>query len=105
MIVLSNGFIKKTNKTPTEEIRESKFLQSRFQEERNTTDFNDYLKQQLQDPEFKRECDALEAEFTIIQSVTGARKEAGLAQKELSEKTGIAQAGISRLEIGFQGLK
>ena len=62
--------------------------------------FDDYLAEQLKNPEFKKEYDALEPEFAIIQAMIDARKAAGLTQKELSERTGIAQADISRLERG-----
>ena len=64
------------------------------------TQFNDYLKKQLCDPEFKKEWDALEPEFAIVQAMIDARKESGLTQKQLSERTGIAQADISKLESG-----
>ncbi len=64
------------------------------------TQFNDYLKKQLSDPEFKQEWDALEPEFAIVQAMIDARKESGLTQKQLSERTGIAQADISKLESG-----
>ena len=64
------------------------------------SNFNDYLKEQLNDPEFKKEYDALEPEFSIIQAMIDARKTSGLTQKQLSERTGIAQADISKLESG-----
>ena len=64
------------------------------------TSFNEYLNEQLKDPEFKKEWDALEPEFTIVQAILDARHKSGLTQKELSEKTGITQADISRLEKG-----
>lgn len=64
------------------------------------TKFDDFLKEQLKDPEFKKEYDALEPEFTIIQAIINARKLSGLTQKQLSEKTGIAQGDISKLENG-----
>lgn len=64
------------------------------------TNFNDFLKDQLQDPELKAEYDALEPEFSIMQAMIDARKSSGLTQKQLSEKTGIAQADISKLESG-----
>lgn len=64
------------------------------------TKFNDFLKEELKAPEFKAEYDALEPEFAIIQAMIDARKECGLTQKELSAKTGIAQADISKLEKG-----
>ena len=64
------------------------------------TKFNDFLKEQLNDPLLLSEYEALEPEFTIIQAMIDARKSAGLTQKQLSEKTGIAQADISKLENG-----
>lgn len=64
------------------------------------TNFNDFLKEQLQDPEIKTEYDALEPEFSIMQAMIDARKNSGMTQKQLSEKTGIAQADISKLESG-----
>ena len=64
------------------------------------TQFNDYLNKQLADPEFKKEWEALEPEFAIVQAMIDARKESGLTQKQLSERTGIAQADISKLESG-----
>ena len=62
--------------------------------------FNEYRNMKLQDPEFKREYDALESEFDIIQAMIDARKQSGLTQKELAERTGINQADISKLENG-----
>ncbi len=64
------------------------------------TKFNDFLKEQLNDPALRAEYEALEPEFTIIQAMIDARKSAGLTQKQLSEKTGIAKADISKLENG-----
>jgi ribosome-binding protein aMBF1 (putative translation factor) len=62
--------------------------------------FDEYLLEKMDDPEFQAEYDALEPEFTIIQAMIDARKQLGLTQKQLSEKTGIAQADISKLENG-----
>ena len=39
-------------------------------------------------------------EFVIIQAMIDARKRSGLTQKQLAERTGIAQADISKLENG-----
>ena len=57
--------------------------------------FNDFLNEQLQDPEVRAEYEALEPEFSIMQAMIDARKSSGMTQKQLSEKTGIAQADIS----------
>ena len=62
--------------------------------------YSDFLTEQLTDPEVKAEYDALEPEFAIIQAMIDARKSSGLTQKQLSERTGIAQADISKLESG-----
>lgn len=40
------------------------------------------------------------SEDTVIQTIVEARKKLGLTQKELAEKTGIAQGDISKLETG-----
>lgn len=62
--------------------------------------FDDYLAEELRDPEFKKEYDALELEFQLIRAFLDARNERGLTQKELSQITGITQADISKLENG-----
>ena len=64
------------------------------------TNFKDFLKEQLKDENFKKEYDALRPEMAIIQAMIDARKDSGMTQKELSEKTGINQADISKLENG-----
>ena len=64
------------------------------------TNFQDFLAEQLKDDEVKAEYDALEPELSIIQAIIDARKSAGLTQKQLSERTGIAQSDISKLEGG-----
>ena len=65
------------------------------------SDFEKYLTERLKDPAVKAEYDALEPpEFSIIQAMIDARKASGLTQQQLAEKTGIAQADISKLENG-----
>ena len=65
-----------------------------------TKSFDEYFKEKMKDPVIKQEYDALEPEYTIIQAMIDARKASGLTQKQLSEKTGITQGDISRLENG-----
>ena len=48
----------------------------------------------------KEEYDALAPEYDLIQALIDARKSQNLTQKELSERTGITQADISRIENG-----
>lgn len=64
------------------------------------TNFNDLLAEQMKDPEFRKEWEALEPEYTIKRAMIDARNAEGLTQKELSERSGIAQGDISKLENG-----
>lgn len=63
-------------------------------------DFDKLLQEEMKNPEFQKEWDALEPEFNIIQAMVDARKKSHLTQKELSRRTGINQADISKLENG-----
>lgn len=58
------------------------------------------LKEQMNDELFKKEYDALDAEYEVISSLVNARKVRNITQKQLSEATGIAQSDISRIEKG-----
>lgn len=64
------------------------------------TNFQDYLKEKLKDPEFKREYEALQPEYEIAKALIRARMDSGITQKQLSEKTGITQGDISKMENG-----
>lgn len=64
------------------------------------TNYEKYFAEQMQNEEFRKEYVALEPEFAIIQAIIDARQETGLTQRELSERTGIAQSDISKLENG-----
>lgn len=62
--------------------------------------YNDYKKEILKNDEIKSEYDALAPEYDIIEAMIIARKNLNLTQEDLSEKTGINQADISRIENG-----
>lgn len=62
--------------------------------------FRETLNEQLRDPEFKAEWDALEPERQIMRAIIEGRDEQALTQKQLADATGITQADISRLENG-----
>ena len=64
------------------------------------SDFRDYLNEQLQNSEFRKEYETLDPEFAIIEAIIDARTSSGLTQKQISERSGIAQGDISRLENG-----
>lgn len=62
--------------------------------------YKEYKKRALLNPEVKAEYDALQPEYDIIQAMIDARVKQNMTQKELSNKTGITQADISRIENG-----
>ena len=62
--------------------------------------FSDFLEEQLKDPEFRKEYEAIQPEMAVIRALVDARISQNLTQKQLSERTGINQADISKLENG-----
>ena len=59
-------------------------------------DFERYLNEQMQDPEFAEEYEALQPEYEAIRAVIAARTESHMTQKQLAEKTGIR---VTRVDI------
>lgn len=62
--------------------------------------FDDFLHEQMQDEEFRKEYDALQPERAVMQAIIDARRSTGITQRELSTRSGIAQGDISRMERG-----
>ncbi|RHA99189.1 helix-turn-helix domain-containing protein [Holdemanella biformis] len=62
--------------------------------------FDEMLAKQMKDEEFKKEYEAIQPEMDVIRAIVDARTSQNLTQKELSERTGINQADISKLENG-----
>lgn len=60
--------------------------------------YKEYKEKALQNVEVKAEYEALQPEYDIIQAMIEARVSQNITQKELSERTGITQADISRIE-------
>jgi predicted transcriptional regulator len=65
------------------------------------TNYEKDLENRLKNAEFKKEYEALELEYVIIQAIIDARKSMHLTQKQLSELTGVDQADISKIETGM----
>lgn len=65
-----------------------------------STNFRETLNEQLKDPVFQAEWEALEPERQIIRAIIEGRERRDLTQQQLAEITGIQQADISRLENG-----
>jgi len=64
------------------------------------TKVKDLLAQQLKDPEFRQEYNRLQPWGAALDVMLAARKDEGLTQKQLAERSGIDQAEISRIETG-----
>ena len=64
------------------------------------SEFRDFLNEQLQDDEFRKEWEDIQPEMDVIRAIVDARISQNLTQKELAERTGINQADISKLENG-----
>jgi len=64
------------------------------------SDYKKYLNKQLENPEFAAEWERQRPEREYIKAIIAARMDQNLTQKELSQKTGIRQSNISRIENG-----
>lgn len=64
------------------------------------SEFQEFLEEQLQDGEFRKEWEDIQPEMDVIRAMVDARISQNLTQKELAERTGINQADISKLENG-----
>lgn len=77
--------------------------ESLFQKKSQTEHMSDLSKltdELMKDPEFSHEYESLQPEMDITRAILNARINAGMTQSELSKKSGISQADISRLEKG-----
>ncbi|WP_245641403.1 helix-turn-helix domain-containing protein [Paraburkholderia bannensis] len=52
----------------------------------------------MRDPAFRAAYDALEEEFSALEALLTARKEAGLTQAQVAERMGTTTSAVSRLE-------
>lgn len=68
-------------------------------------DFDKYLKNKLKNPDFKREYDALDEEFKLIDELLKARTEAKMTQAQVAEAMGVKQSAVARIESGNLDMK
>lgn len=57
------------------------------------------LNEQMQNEEFRKEYEAIQPEMDVIRAIVEARISQNLTQKELSERSGINQADISKYKM------
>ncbi len=60
----------------------------------------EYKESRMKDPDFAKVYEEIQPEMSIIRAIIDARISKNMTQKELSQKTGIAQTEISRIENG-----
>ena len=60
----------------------------------------EYKEKKMEDPAFAQAYEEIQPEMNVIRAMIDARTSQNLTQKELSERTGIAQTEISKLENG-----
>ena len=68
------------------------------------SDLSAFLNEQMNNPEFAQEYNAVQPEMDAIRSMIKARKSQNLTQKQLAELVGIDQGDISKLENGLRSL-
>jgi ribosome-binding protein aMBF1 (putative translation factor) len=64
------------------------------------TDVNQLLKEAQKDPEFIKEYEALENEFSLASALISARTQADMTQQDVAEKMATSQSYIAKLEGG-----
>ena len=96
--IVTNGFVKKTQRTPRREIEKAK----RYRDDWRIamTSVREHLEASLNDSAFREEWEAQEVEREVIGSIVEARLAAGLSQKELAERCGMKASNLCRLENG-----
>lgn len=67
-------------------------------------DFDDYLKEELKDPEFKKLFDEEGRKLKIVYQISQLRKIQNISQNQLAKKIGTTQSAIARIETGNQNI-
>lgn len=68
------------------------------------TNFDQYLNEQMKDPEFAERFERAGEAWDIALQLAALRQKAGLSQKELARRLNTSQQQISRLESpGYEG--
>jgi len=59
-----------------------------------------WKREMLKNPAFKKEYDALEEEFALIDELLRARARAKLTQAQVARRMGTSQSAVARMESG-----
>mgnify|MGYP001588817085 CR=1 FL=1 len=60
--------------------------------------FDQYLKEQLKDPKFRKEWERTESAYQVTRELIRARVEGKISQRELAKRAKTTQAVLSRIE-------
>lgn len=64
------------------------------------TDVNELFEEWKKDPEFVKEYEALEEEFSLASALISARSQADMTQEDVAKKMATSQSYIAKLEGG-----
>lgn len=67
-------------------------------------DFDEILKREIKDPEFKKAYDEFGKQLEIAYQILQLRKKKKMSQADLAEKIGTTQSNVARMEAGQQNL-
>jgi transcriptional regulator with XRE-family HTH domain len=67
---------------------------------KRTTNYEEFKKKLLEDPEVRKEYEALEPEYRLIRDIVIRRKQLNISQQKLAELIETKQPAISRIEQG-----
>ena len=65
-------------------------------------DFDEMLKKELKNPEFKRQYDEYGRQLEVAYQILQLRKKKKMSQTQLAKKIGTKQSNIARMEAGQQ---
>ncbi len=97
-IILLNGFIKKTMKTPKRDIW--MILSGGEKMDKSSISMENLRERLFQDEEFKKEYEKLGPRYELVSLIIKTRLEQNLTQEELARRIGTKKSNISRLESG-----
>jgi DNA-binding XRE family transcriptional regulator len=59
------------------------------------------LDNDLQNPDFQKAYEALEDEFTTLDALLAARRQAGMTQEQVASRMGVSQPSLARVEASL----
>jgi ribosome-binding protein aMBF1 (putative translation factor) len=77
-------------------------MNKKIQKIGKATDFQDMLKKELKNPEFKKYYDEYGRQLEIAYQILKLRKKKKISQAQLAKKIGTKQSNIARMEAGQQ---